>query len=322
MIHKVFVDGQEGTTGLKIYDYLSRLSDIELLQIDPEQRKHPEARRTLLNAADVVFLCLPDDAARESVSMVDNPHTKIINASTAFRTDPSWVFGLPELNADQRETIRSASRVSVHGCHATGFILSLHPLIAADIMPADYPATCFSVTGYSGGGKKLIARYESPRETGSPLDIPRHYALTQAHKHIPEMQMYTGLAYPPQFTPVVSGYYQGLAMSVPLVPRLLNKPLHAEEIHEFLASYYAGEPFVRVMPFQADGLLDHGYFELAACNGTNTVELFVFKQGDHIQLLTRYDNLGKGASGAAIQNMNLMLGRDETAGLLSAGQTV
>ncbi|MFH5186846.1 N-acetyl-gamma-glutamyl-phosphate reductase [Paenibacillus sp. TAB 01] len=262
MTYKVFVDGQDGTTGLKIYDYLSRLSDIEVLQIPPEQRKDPETRRLLLNAADVVFLCLPDEAARESVSLIENPRTQIINASTAFRTDPAWAYGLPELKPAQREAIRESSRVSVPGCHATGFILSLHPLVAAGIVPRDYPVACFSITGYSGGGKKLIALYEAPRVPGSPLHIPRHYALTQAHKHTPEMQMYAGLDYAPQFTPVVSDFYQGLAMSLPLAPRWLHKPVQAREVHELLAAYYAHEPFVKVMPYQAEAELDQGHFNL------------------------------------------------------------
>ncbi|WP_240415924.1 N-acetyl-gamma-glutamyl-phosphate reductase [Paenibacillus periandrae] len=312
MGNTVFVDGQEGTTGIKIFEYLSKITGIQVLAIDPLKRKDPQARSELLNAADIVFLCLPDAAAKESVSLVTNSKTKIINTSTTFRTDPDWVYGLPELTSSQREAIRSAARVSVPGCHATGFILSLRPLIDAGVVPRDYPVSCYSVTGYSGGGKSKIEMYEDASIVNErKLDVPRHYALQQTHKHIPEMQKYTNLQYEPLFTPIIANYYQGLAMSVPLIKRNLTKPMSARNVHELLSAYYESEPFVRVMPYESDAYLDEGYFKLAECSNTNRIEIFVFGEGDHIHLLSRYDNLGKGASGAAIQNMNLMLGYDE-----------
>ncbi|MEK8126474.1 N-acetyl-gamma-glutamyl-phosphate reductase [Paenibacillus filicis] len=316
MSYKVFVDGQEGTTGLKIFEYLSKLSDIEILRIDSDQRKNPEVRSKFLNEADLVFLCLPDSAAKESVALVHNEKTKIINASTTFRTDRNWVYGLPELKG-HRELIRTASRVSVGGCHATGFILSVRPLIEAGILGPDYPVTCYSVTGYSGGGRSEIENYENPALAAAhKLNVPRHYALQLNHKHLPEMMLYAGLSYEPLFTPIKADYAQGLAMSVPLVSRHLAKHASAKDVHEVLSSYYESERFVHVMPFDSEAGLDQGEFQITACKDTNRLEIFVFGQGDKIQIMSRYDNLGKGASGAAIQNMNLMLGFDEGTGLV------
>ncbi|MCZ8515717.1 N-acetyl-gamma-glutamyl-phosphate reductase [Paenibacillus filicis] len=313
----VFVDGQEGTTGLKINDYLAKRSEIEILRIDPAARKDPVVRGKLLNEADLVFLCLPDNAAKESVSLVRNPRTKFINTSSAFRTDKDWVYGLPELHPAQRDLIRGASRVFVPGCHATGFILSIRPLTEQGIVPEDYPAVCHSISGYSGGGRAKIGLYEDPAVNREKhLHIPRHYALHQPHKHLPEMQFYSGLAFKPLFTPVIADYAQGLVMSVPLLNRNLNRSVSAKEVHNVLSYYYDSESFVRVMPFDSEAYLDEGYFKIAECNGTNRIEIFVFGQGDHIHILSRYDNLGKGASGAAIQNMNLMLGFDEAYGLI------
>lgn len=311
---KIFVDGQEGTTGLQINDYLSKRSDLEILKIDPEKRKDPIVRSALLNEADIAFLCLPDAAAKESVSLVNNDNTKIIDASTAFRTDPNWTYGLPELDKNQRESIRNSYRVSNPGCHATGFILALYPLVKEGIVPDDYPVTCTSLTGYSGGGKKLIASYETP-DSQDGLNSPKHYALKLTHKHLPEMQKMADLKYPPVFAPVVSNFYKGMAVSVPLVPRLLNKKVSAGDVRDLLASHYASEHFVRVMPFESDSYLDNGFFNAEACNNTNNAEIFVFGHDDQIMVITRFDNLGKGASGAAIQNMNIMLGLDERIGL-------
>ncbi|MBO9605377.1 MAG: N-acetyl-gamma-glutamyl-phosphate reductase [Paenibacillaceae bacterium] len=312
---KIFVDGQEGTTGLKIHHYLSGFADVELLAIDPALRKDAAARSRLLNAADIAILCLPDAAARESVALVTNPATRIMNTSTAFRTDPAWAYGLPELHG-QRERIASAARVSVPGCHATGFIAALRPLVEAGIVPHDYPVASYAVTGYTGGGKQRIAQYESPAFAAEhQLQAPRHYALLHDHKHIPEMRLYAGLSFDPLFTPVIANYPQGSAVAVPLMSRLLGRNASAKDAHEALAAYYDGEPFIRVMPFDAAAELDEGHFPIMALNDTNRLELFVFGGADRFTVLSRFDNLGKGAAGAAIQNMNLMLGRDERTGL-------
>ncbi len=313
MKHTVFVDGQEGTTGLKIHDHLSKIPNIEVLKIEPEKRKDIEARRVLINEADIVFLCLPDAASRDAVSLVSNNRTKIIDASTAFRTSPDWTYGLPELDNHQRGKIQSASRVAVPGCHATGFILAVHPLVAEGIVPRDYPMSCYALTGYSGGGKKLIAEYQNTNR--QELFAPRPYALSLNHKHLPEMRVYAGLDAAPLFTPIVGNYYQGDAVSIPLLPRMFQKKMSAKDVHQLLASYYADERFVRVAPFDADANLEEGFFNLMACSNTNYLDLFVFGHEDQILLVSRFDNLGKGASGAAIQNMNLMLGFDEGVGL-------
>ena len=313
MKFKVFVDGQEGTTGLKINDYLSVRTDIEVLYIKPENRKDIESRRILLNEADIVFLCLPDIAAKESVSLVTNKKTRIIDASTAHRTDANWAYGIPELNKAQRKIIHDSNRVSVPGCHATGFAMSLYPLINEGIMPKDYPVTCCSLTGYSGGGKKLIERYENGHF--SNLYSPKNYALKLDHKHLPEMRKIAGLDYPPIFTPIVANFYKGMTVSIPLLSRLLNKKLAAKNVHDFLSEYYASERFINVMPFESDSNLEDGFLDAEGCNDTNRIDIFVFGNENQILLTARLDNLGKGASGAAIQNMNVMLGLDEGIGL-------
>ncbi|MDT8902942.1 N-acetyl-gamma-glutamyl-phosphate reductase [Anaeroselena agilis] len=315
MKHKVFVDGQEGTTGLKIHEYLAQRSDIEWLSIDPEKRKDIAERSRLLNSADLVFLCLPDVAAREAVSLITNEHTRVIDASTAHRTHPDWAYGLPELSPEHREKIKHSRRVSVPGCHATGFIVGLYPLVKAGIVPADYPVTCTSLTGYSGGGKSLIKKYESVADGG--LNSPRPYALRLQHKHLPEMQAVTGLRYPPAFVPVVANYYKGMGVMLPLISRLLNKPLSAAQVRDFFAEYFAAEKFIKVMPYDADATLEEGFFPVECCNDTNRIELFVFGNNEQILVVSRFDNLGKGASGAAVQCMNIMLGADEAAGLKS-----
>ncbi|MGQ7889304.1 N-acetyl-gamma-glutamyl-phosphate reductase [Paenibacillus sp. WC2504] len=313
MKYTIFVDGQEGTTGLKIHDYLSNISSIEVITIESEKRKDYETRRALINEADVVFLCLPDAASRDSVAMVNNNKTKIIDASTAFRTNLDWTYGLPELHRSQRTKIQNSSRISVPGCHATGFILAIHPLVAEEIIPRDYPMTCYALTGYSGGGKKLISEYQN--SNSERLFAPRHYALNLNHKHLPEMQLYSGLNTAPLFTPIVGNYYQGDAISIPLIPRIFNKKVTASNIQELLASYYRDDRFVRVAPFDSEAYLEDGFFNLMKCNNTNYLDIFVFGHKDQILLVSRFDNLGKGASGAAIQNMNIMLGFDEETGL-------
>ena len=315
MKQKVFVDGQEGTTGLRIHEYLAQRSDIEVLQIDPERRKDPAERARLLNAADVAFLCLPDDAAREAVTLVTNPRTCLIDASTAHRTAPGWVFGLPELAPGQRAAIRQAKRIANPGCHASAFILLLRPLIDAGIVPAALPVSATSITGYSGGGKKMIEQYQ--RGDDPRLKAPRPYALTLKHKHLPEMQAHTGLQRAPLFMPVVGDFYKGLAVTVPLAFEQLAPGQDGRSIHRALAQRYEGERFIRVMPLADPGTLQAsgGFFDVMGANDSNRVDLFVFANDHQALLMARLDNLGKGASGAAVQSMNVHLGTDEALGL-------
>ena len=317
MTPKIYVDGQEGTTGLRINEYLAARKDLEVLRIDSDKRKDVAERKRLLNAADVAFLCLPDAASREAVALVENPGTRIIDASTAFRTDPAWAYGLPELSAAQRVKIREGKRIAVPGCHATAFILPVYPLVQAGIIAKDMALTCFSLTGYSGGGKKMIADYEHP-DASPKLKAPRHYALKLTHKHLPEMQAIAGLKFAPLFTPVVCHVHSGLAVETFLPVQHLARKVTAVEIQQVLAAHYKGEKFVRVLPLDAEAHLDHGFLDITACNGTNRADIFVFgheDHGGHVVVLTRLDNLGKGASGAAVQCMNLALGFDEGTGL-------
>lgn len=307
---KVYIDGQSGTTGLQIYDRIGARDDLELLRIDEDKRHDVEERRKYLNAADIVFLCLPDDGAREAVSLIENPHVRVIDASTAHRTAEGWVYGFPELSPQQRAAIASSRRVANPGCHATGLISSVAPLVRMGILPKDYPVTCYSLTGYSGGGKKMIAAYEAENRP-EKLSAPGIYGLTLRHKHIPEMQKMTGLLYPPVFMPVVDDYYKGMAGTVMLQNRLLNGQPTAEDICERLQEYYEKEHFVHVAPF---GEHDKTIYanQLA---GTNRLELIVCGYEEQTSITALFDNLGKGASGAAVQNMNIMLGLEETVGL-------
>lgn len=311
---KVFVDGQEGTTGLQIFERIAARADLELLQIDPALRKNAAARAALLNAADIAFLCLPDDAAKESVALVTNPSTCVIDASTAHRTAPGWAYGVPELGADFRAALRTANRIANPGCHATAFALAVRPLVQAGLVPAAAAVTCFSLTGYTGGGKKMIADYEQ-RPLPARLAAPRSYALGLAHKHLPEMRAHTGLPRAPHFTPVVGAFAQGLAVHVQIT--LADLPGHPtpSALHSALAAAYASEPFVRVLPLGADTNLDGGFLDPQACNGTNRCDLLVTGHADQALIIARLDNLGKGASGAAIQCMNARLGLPETTGL-------
>lgn len=316
-MYKIFVDGHEGTTGLRINEMLVKRKDIELLIIEHEKRKDPFERAKLMNEADVVFLCLPDDAAKEAVSLVKNKKTKIIDASTAHRVNKEWVYGLPELSKDQRNKIKNSNRVSVPGCHATGFILSIYPLIKENIIPLDYPIVCYSLTGYSGGGKKLIKKYESKDSHKYDIFAPRHYALNLKHKHLPEMTQITGLIYPPLFSPIVGNFYNGMAVSIPLTNRLFNKKITIKDINEIFHSYYENEYFINVVPLESnEELLEDGFLNPTVCNNTNMLEIFTFGTNEHTLIISRFDNLGKGASGAAIQNMNIMLDIDETTGLI------
>jgi N-acetyl-gamma-glutamyl-phosphate reductase len=311
----VFVDGQHGTTGLKIHERLSGRNDIEVIEIPEDKRKDPQTKKKLINEADIVFLCLPDDASRESVSLITNSAVRIIDGSTAHRIATGWIYGLPELRQEQRVFIKNSTRVSVPGCHATGFILTLYPLLTRGIIGPDYPVTCQAIAGYSGGGRAMIADYEKPDVSDDVIN-PRPYALGLNHKHIPEMTKIAGLTYPPVFTPTVVNVYNGEIISIPLISEYMKKKLSAAEIREALAEYYAGERFVKVMPYPANDYLKNGYLTFSDCNGTNNLEIFVFGDKERILLVARYDNLGKGASGAAVQNMNIMLGIEETTGLL------
>ena len=312
MTTKVFVDGQEGTTGLRIHDYLAARRDIEVLRIDADKRKDPAERARLLNAADVAFLCLPDAASREAAAMVTNPRTCLIDASTAHRTVPGWAYGLPELAPGQRETIRASKRIANPGCHASAFILLLRPLVDAGLVPARTVVAATSITGYSGGGKKMIEQYEAlPAEPA--LASPRPYGLSLAHKHLPEMAAHTGLAQPPLFQPIVANFYKGLSVSVPLSLAALGTT--AEKLQYAFEAHYAGERFVRVMPLRDAATLEAGFFDVQGCNDTNRVDIFVFASDTQAVVMARLDNLGKGASGAAVQAMNVHLGLDEALGL-------
>ena len=307
---KVYIDGQSGTTGLQIYDRIGARDDLELLRIDDDKRHDVDERRRFINAADVVFLCLPDDGAREAVSLVENPDTCIIDASTAHRTADGWTYGFPELSHEQREAITTSKRIANPGCHATGLISTTAPLVRMGIVPADYPVTCYSITGYSGGGKKMIASYEAESRP-EILDAPGIYGLSLSHKHLPEMQKVAGLDYPPVFMPVVDDYYKGMATTIMLQSRLLEGTPGAEEICARLQGYYADEHFVTVLPFGTNASTLYAN-ELA---GTNYLRIIVCGNEERISVTALFDNLGKGASGAAVQNMNIVLGLDETTGL-------
>ncbi|KAF7600266.1 MAG: N-acetyl-gamma-glutamyl-phosphate reductase [Candidatus Dactylopiibacterium carminicum] len=314
MTFKVFIDGRHGTTGLKIDERLAARKDVEILAIPEDKRKDPAVKAEYINAADIVFLCLPDAASKESVSLLaaGNTRTRFLDASTAHRTNPDWVYGLPELHG-QREKIRHSQRIAVPGCHATGFILQVTPLVADGTLPADHPLTCTSLTGYSGGGKEMIADYETHGSLGQDMLSPRIYALGLGHKHLPEMAAISGLTHRPLFSPVVGPFAQGMLVSVPLLPRLLPGKPSPQDIHTRLAAYYANEACVKVMPLGE--VPAGGFLPATACNDTNRAELFVFGHEEQILLVARFDNLGKGASGAAIQCMNIALGCDELTGL-------
>jgi N-acetyl-gamma-glutamyl-phosphate reductase len=307
---KVYIDGQEGTTGVQIDQRLSARADIQLLRIDPDKRKDTDQRRKLLSAADLVFLCLPDEAAIQAVGLIENPDTRVIDASTAHRVNPAWVYGFAELFPGQREKIAAAKRVANPGCHATGFLATVAPLVARGVLGADYPLGCYSLTGSSGGGKKMIAEYEAPDR--SPwLDAPNVYALTLQHKHLPEMQRLAGLTHPPAFAPILGDIYKGMATGVLLHNHLLKGGPGAKDIHQALCSYYAAQPLVKVNPF--GGVAPR--IATNALAGRDTLEITVSGNEAQTMLTAQFDNLGKGASGAAVQNMNLMLGFEETAGL-------
>ncbi len=314
MSYKIFIDGKEGTTGLKIFERFEKRSDIEIITIDEEKRKDPVEKAKMINASDFTFLCLPDAAAIESVALCTNPKTRIIDASTAHRTNPDWAYGFPELGADFRAKIEKSNRVAVPGCYASGSIAICYPLVKSGIMPADYPVVIHAVSGYSGAGKKAIAQYQDPNRDPS-LDSPRLYALTQQHKHLPEIKKISGLEFEPIFNPYVCDYFEGMSVTVGLHSRLLSKKVSAKDVQEMFAAHYEGSRFVQVAPLMGEGVLPEQFIPATAMNGTNNMQLFVYGNDDRIMITTRFDNLGKGASGAAVQCLNIMMGIDEGTGL-------
>lgn len=306
----VFIDGREGTTGLQIEERLATRADLQLLQIDPDKRKDPAARKELLNAADFIFLCLPDDAAREAVAMIENPAVRVIDASTAHRTDPNWDYGFPELSTAHRAAIEKSHRVANPGCHASGFISIVYPLVQAGLIDKDAPLYAYSLTGYSGGGKKLIAEYEAP-DRDPRHDSHRIYGLNQHHKHLPEMQAVCGLTVPPVFSPILGDFYKGMATTLLLQTATMPHHPTAQAVQQALAAHYAGSRFVSVAPLGGDESVI--YADTLA--GTNRMRLLVCGNDAQLTVTALFDNLGKGASGAAVQNLNLMMGVPEDTGL-------
>ncbi len=309
---KIFIDGSEGTTGLRIFERFEKRDDIELLKIDSDKRKDPEVISRFINASDITFLCLPDAAAVEAVTYVKNDDVVIIDTSTAHRTQGGWAYGFPELSPSHREKIRNGKRIAVPGCHATGFISLVYPMVASGIMPKDYPLSAFSLTGYSGGGKKMIAEYESEGRDFE-LDSPREYALSQKHKHLKEMKAICGLDREPLFSPIVDSYYSGMLVTVPLYADML-KDASVESVHEMFEKHYEGEPFIKVMPLGAEADT-RGFLGSNNLSGFDGLQIFVTGNEERILLSSRFDNLGKGASGAAVQCLNIIMGCEESKGL-------
>ncbi len=305
---KVFIDGKAGTTGLRIYERLSERNDIELMLISEELRKDVNARKEMLNSCDIAFLCLPDAAARESVSLIENPDVKVLDTSTAHRTNPEWAYGFPELSAAHREKILNSSRIAVPGCHASGFISLVYPLIEKGVLPKDTLLACHSLTGYSGGGNKMIGEYEAD-ELDEAYCSPRQYGLAQSHKHLPEMTAITGIQNAPAFTPIVANYYSGMLVTVPLFKEYIGN-VKIDEIRKIYSEKYCGP----VVQYKSD-IGEGGFICSNKLSFNDGMEIFVEGNDDRIMLMARYDNLGKGASGAALQNMNIIIGADETTGL-------
>lgn len=312
---KVYIDGSEGTTGLRINERFQNRDDIEILYIPSELRKDPEERRKYINASDITFLCLPDAAAIEAVSLIneDNDHTVIIDASTAHRTNEGWAYGFPELGPEFREKIKTGKRIAVPGCYASGFMMMVYPLIKMGVIGSDYPVFVTALSGYSGAGKKAIALYESDDKT-EDLYAPREYALSQQHKHLKEMKKIAGLDREPLFTPVVDDYYSGMIVSLPMYTHLMKDKKTPEELREMFAKYYEGQDFIKVMPFgsEAEG---NNFFAANAYSGRDDAQIYITGNEDRILVTARFDNLGKGASGAAVQCMNIVMGCADDKGL-------
>ena len=311
---KIFIDGSEGTTGLRIFERFEGRDDIEILKIPSELRKDPDEIKKYINASDITFLCLPDAAAREAVAMVENENTIIIDTSTAHRTQEGWAYGYPELSPQHREAIKTGKRIAVPGCYATGFITIAYPMVAKEMLPKDYPVAAFAMSGYSGAGKKTIAVYEA-QERDKELDAPREYALTQNHKHLKEMQAITGLARMPLFSPLICDYYSGMVVTLQFYADMLNGKPTPEKVHELFEAYYKGEQFIKVMPFGTEAEYN-GFLAGNTCSGWDGIEIYVTGNEDRILVSTRFDNLGKGASGAAVQCLNIILGCEENKGLV------
>lgn len=310
---KVFIDGSEGTTGLRINERFEKRDDIELLRISPELRKDPAERKRLIHESDITFLCLPDEAARESVALAENENTVIIDTSTAHRTEEGWAYGFPELSDAHKTAIEQGKRIAVPGCYATGFISLVYPLVTGGILPKDYPVSSFAISGYSGAGKKTIAVYECadrPKE----LSSGREYALTQQHKHLKEMRKITGLARTPLFSPIIDDYYSGMVVSVQLYAELLAKKETPESLLQFYADYYKDKRFIRVSAVD-DETAASGFLAGNGLSGWDGLKIYVTGNTERIVVSSQFDNLGKGASGAAIQCMNIILGCDEAKGL-------
>lgn len=319
---KIFIDGSEGTTGLRINERFAVRKDIELIPIDSELRKDPIEVGKKINESDITFLCLPDAAAREAVAMVTNPNVRILDTSTAHRTEPGWAYGFPELSMKHREAIRTGKRIAVPGCHATGFIAAVYPLVAAGLLSKESLVSAFSISGYSGAGKKAIAQYGSDErisahasvESGE-LDAPREYALSQQHKHLKEMAKITGLSTPPVFSPIISDFYSGMLVSVPLHAGMLSKTCSITDITKIFKAHYDEQPFIRVLGMDSE-LAESNFIPANGLSGVDCLEIIVCGNDDRIVVSSRFDNLGKGASGAAVQCMNIMLGLQETEGLV------
>lgn len=310
---KIFIDGSEGTTGLRIYERFEGRDDVELMPIASELRKDMRERKRLINESDITFLCLPDAAAKESVSLVENDKVRIIDTSTAHRTQEGWAYGFPELSEAHRKAIETGKRIAVPGCYATGFISLVYPMVKKGVLPWDYPVSSFGLSGYSGGGKKMIAAYEAG-ERPSELEAPREYALTQAHKHLKEMKKIPGLKREPLFSPIVSGYYSGMVVSVPLYTELLENARTPEEVHKVFSDFYRGQKFIKVMPLDSEAG-EGNMLSGNACSGWDGLRIFITGNEDRLVLSSQFDNLGKGASGAAIQCLNIVLGCEEDKGL-------
>lgn len=310
---KIFIDGSEGTTGLRIYERFQKRDDIEILHINPELRKDPAERKKMINASDITFLCLPDNASRESVSLVENENVVIIDASTAHRTDAGWAYGFPELSPNHKDAIKTGKRIAVPGCYATGFISLVYPLVKEGILPEDYPVTCFGLSGYSGAGKKTIATYESD-DREKELSSGRIYALSQQHKHLKEMQKITGLTRTPLFSPIIDDYYSGMVVSIQLYTDMLAKKETPETLLNFFSEYYKNQRFIKVSAAD-DAIAASGFLAGNGLSGWDGLKIYVTGNEDRVVISSQFDNLGKGASGAAIQCMNIVLGCDEAKGL-------
>lgn len=310
---KVFIDGSEGTTGLRINERFQKRDDIELLHINPELRKDPDERKKLINASDITFLCLPDAAARESAALAENDNVVIIDASTAHRTEEGWAYGFPELSAAHRTAIQEGKRIAIPGCYASGFISLVYPLIAGGILPKDYPVGCFAISGYSGAGKKTIAAYEQA-DRPAELSAGREYALTQQHKHLKEMQKITGLVRTPLFSPIIDDYYSGMVVSVQLYADLLARKETPASLLDYYKAYYQNQRFIQVSTTD-DEIAAGGFLAGNGLSGWDGLKIYATGNEERIVVSAQFDNLGKGASGAAIQCMNIILGCDEAKGL-------